>query len=806
MFFQHLFYSYIFAWLKVRSSVRTIKIFLIVSTIIAVTCDKAVKADSYEAFGLKPAAIIVSSRDWETYRAVLEIVRNSDARGLICYPPGLIFGRFSPGISEADFDGLPVEIIRQGTAIVQGNLDTVIYKIVDRLLNERETILKEPRGSDPGPYNGLVLNVPDDLKEKFKGRPKPRTGSPSEILERGIQQNSELMIGEVLVNVVIPESNGGTEDWTQEEIGNMLADLQLGLSQYTQNSGWASLNFYINTDIPRQIPVSVEPIEGDWNTDWRWISDALTYLSTMGLFTKAEVGSIGNTHLLNNATRRKWLDDGFRIDWVFTAYVVDASFNECWQGAGGGYVAYAYLGGPYIVVPYPACRFGTGIYFGHVFIHEMSHSFWALDEYASYNGPCSETSGYLDITNGNSYYIPMGQNEPCGAGYSCIMNNARLESPLPICPYTMGQVGRGDFNENSIPDIYEIPPIVEMIEMPGVTSDTTYNGLYLVSAVARNAAVPNNNWRQEPGTRVDYAPYLSKGWITINDKPIGDLSPGDGIWDESQEDLSFFLESGLEPGQNWIYLKVENCVGLTGEGSVNVTYIGIKYYQKNISAGSDYIDLSWKTADDVFGSDFEIFREDISLGTGDRLLAVVKGGEYEESSGGRNYYLFRDENVLPGNSYRYHILGTIKTVIDGEPVEYLHDSGNLYEVTTVPVTAGMISPLVPNPLTSVSDKILFTIKIPGDFGTVVSADIVSGGRGTHSSPAVEEKIFLEVAIYNVMGQKVRNLYSMPLFGGQYKNMEWDGKNDRGESVSNGIYFIRTTAGNKEQTKKIVVLR
>lgn len=97
--------------------------------------------------------------------------------------------------------------------------------------------------------------------------------------------------------------------------------------------------------------------------------------------------------------------------------------SSCWGGA--GYVAYSYLGGPFMVTPYPACRYGYGLGFGRVFIHEMSHGFWALDEYPSAATPCNEKSGYLAVPTMNTLYTLSGTT--CIPTVPCIMQTA---SPL----------------------------------------------------------------------------------------------------------------------------------------------------------------------------------------------------------------------------------------------------------------------------------------------------------------------------------------------------------------------------------------
>jgi flagellar hook assembly protein FlgD len=52
---------------------------------------------------------------------------------------------------------------------------------------------------------------------------------------------------------------------------------------------------------------------------------------------------------------------------------------------------------------------------------------------------------------------------------------------------------------------------------------------------------------------------------------------------------------------------------------------------------------------------------------------------------------------------------------------------------------------------------------------------------------------------------VKTLVSGAVAAGRHE-VRWDGHNERGESVSSGIYFVRLDAGKVEATRKMVLLR
>jgi hypothetical protein len=64
---------------------------------------------------------------------------------------------------------------------------------------------------------------------------------------------------------------------------------------------------------------------------------------------------------------------------------------------------------------------------------------------------------------------------------------------------------------------------------------------------------------------------------------------------------------------------------------------------------------------------------------------------------------------------------------------------------------------------------------------------------------------LELKIYNLKGQMVKNLMSGSMNRGSY-NLVWDGKDDAGNNVSSGVYFYRLSDGKSTQQRKMVLMK
>ena len=68
-----------------------------------------------------------------------------------------------------------------------------------------------------------------------------------------------------------------------------------------------------------------------------------------------------------------------------------------------------------------------------------------------------------------------------------------------------------------------------------------------------------------------------------------------------------------------------------------------------------------------------------------------------------------------------------------------------------------------------------------------------------------EPTFLEVTIYDIMGNVVNNLLSKKQTSG-HKILQWDATDNQGKPVSAGVYIYRISSTNFSQNKKMILLK
>lgn len=71
--------------------------------------------------------------------------------------------------------------------------------------------------------------------------------------------------------------------------------------------------------------------------------------------------------------------------------------------------------------------------------------------------------------------------------------------------------------------------------------------------------------------------------------------------------------------------------------------------------------------------------------------------------------------------------------------------------------------------------------------------------------AVPQTSRVELAVYNILGQKIRTLLDEVVPAGVYST-EWNGTDDAGMGAPSGIYFARFAAGSRVATQKMTLLK
>jgi len=333
-------------------------------------------------------------------------------------------------------------------------------------------------------------------------------------------QTSEYMIGRVAVNLVLIESDGSLEpdqsNWTATQRQRVLDEVQAGLNWWADRRPEAHLSFTIEDHATSPITSGYEPINHSQSAEGLWIGDVLTRLgySTGGYFSRMR------TYANDLRTRH-------HADWAFTILVVNSSGDA--DGAfSDGYFAYAYIGGPFLVMTYDNGGYGID-HMDAVVTHEIGHIFRALDQYSSANIPCTFTSGYLGIENQNSQYAG------CTSDVSSIMRGG-------IAPYlgtaidssAAGQIGWRDSDADGILDPIDTEPILTVTTV--IQSDTgwTYIGnvrdlpypsstrpALSINAVSAEFQLDQGDWLNIPTTELNLLDGSTAFTLTLTILPAG---------------------------------------------------------------------------------------------------------------------------------------------------------------------------------------------------------------------------------------------------------------------------------------------
>jgi hypothetical protein len=346
-----------------------------------------------------------------------------------------------------------------------------------------------------------------------------------------LYQPSAFLAGRVAVQIIFVESNGvlepSTEDWSPALTTVLEDQIAAALEWWGERMPNARLDF----DLTSQVVASdYEPILHKIGDEGLWIGDALGRLGhTQGDY-------FDQVYAADESLRR-----ARGADWATTIFVANSAADPDGRFA-SGHFAYAYVGGPFLVLTSDAGSYGTS-QMAPVAAHELGHIFGALDQYAAAGVPCTQRSGYLAVPTTNS------QADNCGTRFICIMLD-------PLAAYTpglvdvsaLGQVGYRDEDGDTIPDPIDTTPTLTL-----TLSQPTGGGRPTVSGRAADQPYPLAGDYAVTINTIARVEYRIDGgaWIA--------LAAQDGVYDNQVEELATQLP--LYDGEHSVELRAVNSVG-----------------------------------------------------------------------------------------------------------------------------------------------------------------------------------------------------------------------------------------------------
>ena len=381
-----------------------------------------------------------------------------------------------------------------------------------------------------------------DHVDAFEAPPAAKDATANGEPTPAANETSQFLLGSVAVGIVLPESNGlvdpSSEDWTDQERALVVSKIVAAMDWWASRDERAQLSFVYDNIPAHTVPTSVEPISRPHSDQKYWIADTM---AAMGYSSSSYFDQV---RAYNNALRQ-----AHQTDWAFTIFVIDSSADDD-NTFLNGYFAYAYLGGPFMVLTYGNQNYGPQN-MDAVVAHEVGHVFHALDQYSSASQSCGVTTGYLNVANQNS-------QANCQSDAPSIMRGQ-------ISPYVYGQIdhfGRGqvgwwDTNNNSIFDPVDA-------------------GLKVSQVVYTENELPNVLTVQLEVEETPYASSLFRDLLInklqsihyrINDGPWLAAVAADGAFDSYREQVTFTTDP-LTTGNHTFAVRSRDNFGKVNEETI----------------------------------------------------------------------------------------------------------------------------------------------------------------------------------------------------------------------------------------------
>ncbi len=322
-------------------------------------------------------------------------------------------------------------------------------------------------------------------------------------------------------------------------------------------------------------------------------------------------------------------------------------------------------------------------------------------------------------------------------------------------------------------------PRVDGVNKPDIIAP----GRSLISVRDRNVYTsPASNWVDNDGQDFgdpDDADYvvmsgtsMATPVVTGSAALILDENPGysaSQVYDGLREYAD--LEDGIvAPDDSWGY----GILDLDEDDSTEPVAVTLSSFQ--VTKQDNAVSLEWTIETKMNHAGFHVLRSSRADGGYEQINERLITTEENISNTG-SHYAFLDKNFLNGpNYYKLHEIS-----LDGSVTEY---GPRFIKATLTDIETETTIPL----------EFALEQNYPNPFNPSTTVEY-----------SVAEQELVEITVYNMMGQKVRQLVHKQLLPGHY-TAEWRGRDDSGQELGSGMYLLRMSAGSFRHQHKITLLR
>ena len=194
------------------------------------------------------------------------------------------------------------------------------------------------------------------------------------------------------------------------------------------------------------------------------------------------------------------------------------------------------------------------------------------------------------------------------------------------------------------------------------------------------------------------------------------------------------------------------------------------------------------------------------------------------------YFVFEVDNDMIGfsvtTSEENIDLGTPEILNWSNTLSYLNEENNYHFGIASTESASSNVEFLRIPFSNAeSNEITFEVSANGDSQTITVPNVLDNANnqtsplidtlvGNYPNPfnptttisySVANENNVEIAIYNIKGQKVKTLINQVIQSGDH-SISWNGNDSSDTKVSSGIYFCKTRIGEKEFIKKMILMK